>query len=167
MPTRPVALEDLHRFQLVGDAQISPDGNRIVFAVKRTDAEKNKYFTRLWMSDTASESARPFTSDDHSDSSPRWSPDGRQIAFVSDREKPKSQIYLIATDGGEARALTDLEEGGFRSVAWSPDGSRIAFLYRATPEAYREKTKKAREEKELSPPVRFHTKLFYRLAGFG
>jgi dipeptidyl aminopeptidase/acylaminoacyl peptidase len=167
MPGRPVALEDLLAFKLAGDTQISPDGRRIVFTVKRADAEKNKYYTALWMADTETGAVRPFTGDGHSDSTPRWSPDGTRIAFVSDRDKPKTQIYLIPADGGEARALTNLEEGGVQSLVWSPDGAKIAFLHRVIPEPYREKVKKEREEKELSSPVRVHTKLFYRLDGFG
>jgi dipeptidyl aminopeptidase/acylaminoacyl peptidase len=173
MPKRPVALEDLFRFNIVGDTQISPDGRKVVFCVKRIDREKNKYFTSLWMASSGgpqgalSENARSFTSDGHGDSEPRWSPDGTQIAFVSDRDKPKSQIYLIPADGGEARPLTNLEEGAFQGLAWSPDGSRIAFLYRTTPPERRKDARKEREEKEQSSPVRLHMKLFYRLDGFG
>jgi len=167
MSRRPIALEDLLRFRLAGDTQIAPDGRRIVFTVRRIDAEKNKYFTSLWMADTETGECRAFTGDGHSDTLPRWSPDGRQIAFVSDRDKPKTQVYLIPADGGEACALTRLEEGGFRELTWSPDGAKIAFVYRATPEPYREKAKKEREEKGFSSPVRVHTKLFYRLDGFG
>ncbi len=164
---RPVELEDLFRFQLAGDTQIAPDGSRIVFTVKRADAKKNKYFTSLWMADVESGAARAFTADGHGDSSPRWSPDGAQIVFVSDRDKPGSQLYLLPVDGGEARRLTSLEEGAIEYPVWSPDGSRIAFVYRATPEPYREKAKKEREENGLSNPVRVHAKLFYKLDGFG
>src|SRR5437016_14407363 len=99
MPRRPAALEDLLRFKLVGDTQISPDGRKAVSCVKRIDAEKNKYFSSLWMADVESGGSREFTADGHSDGEPRWSPDGSTIAFVSDRDKPKSQIYLIAGDG--------------------------------------------------------------------
>lgn len=170
MSGRPISLEDLHRFELAGDTQISPDGSQIVFTVKRTDPEKNKYYTRLYLAAAAKGSARPFTGDNHSDGSPRWSPDGSQIAFVGDRDKtdaPGSQLYLISPDGGEARRLTTLEEGAIQGPSWSPDGSRLAFLYRATPAPYREKERKEREEKGLSAPVRVHKKMFYRLDGFG
>lgn len=164
---RPVTLDDLFRFRLVGDPQIAPDGKRVVFTVRRTDREKNKYFASLWMADVASETSRPFTGDGHSDGEPRWSPDGASIAFVSDRDKPGGQIYLIRADGGEAEKITSLPEGGVQGLAWSPDGSRIAFLFRATPEERTEKAAKERKEKELSSPVRVHRKLFYRLDGAG
>jgi dipeptidyl aminopeptidase/acylaminoacyl peptidase len=164
---RPVQLEDLFRFKIAGETQISPDGRHVAFTVKRVDEEKNKYFTSLYLADADRGTTRPFTSDGHGDSSPRWSPDGTQLVFVSDRDKPKSQLYLIPADGGEARPLTKLEEGGFQDPVWSPDGNKIAFLYRATPEPYREAAKKEREEKGFSSPVRVHSKLFYRLDGFG
>lgn len=164
---RPIELEDVLRFKLAGDTQISPDGRRIVFTVKRVDTEKNKYFTRLCMADVDTATAHPFTGDEHGDGSPRWSPDGTLIAFISDRDKPGSQLYLIPADGGEGRKLTSLEEGGIKYPVWSPDGTKIAFLYRNTPEQYHEKTRKEREEKGLSSPVRVHSKLFYRLDGFG
>lgn len=167
MSKRNIELEDLLRFHIASDVQISPDGRKMAFVVKRIDAEKNKYFSRLYMADVASGDVRPFTGDEHDDGSPRWSPDGSRIAFTGDREKHKSQVYLIPSDGGEARQLTQLEEGGIQEMAWSPDGTRIAFLFREKPEEYREKAKKEREEKELSAPVRVHTKLFYRLDGFG
>jgi dipeptidyl aminopeptidase/acylaminoacyl peptidase len=164
---RPIALEDLHRFQLASDVQISPDGRKVVCVVKRIDPEKNKYYSSLYMAHIESGDVRAFTGDDHSDGYPRWSPDGRTIAFTSDRDKPKNQVYLIPADGGEARKLTSFEEGGVHEMAWSPDGMTIALLFREKPAAYREEAQKEREEKETSAPVRVHKKMFYRLDGFG
>jgi Tol biopolymer transport system component len=71
--------------------------------------------------------AKPFTSGTHRDSSPRWSPDGRYLAFLSTRAGDEPQLYLIAVDGGEARQLTRMPND-VSSPAWSPDGSRIAFI---------------------------------------
>lgn len=164
---RPIAIEDLFRFRIVGDAQISPAGERVVFTVRRTDREKNKYFTSLWMADTTDGTARQFTGDGHCDTYPRWSPDGETIAFISDRSEPGSQIYIIHADGGEAERLTSLPEGNVTSIEWSPDGRRLAFTYRATPEERSEKAQKDRKEKGLSSPVRVHTSLNYRLDGMG
>lgn len=167
MDSRPVQLDDVFRYCLVGDTQISPDGERVVFTVRRTDREKNRYLSALWMTDVAAGTSREFTGGDHSDGNPRWSPDGSQIAFVSDRDKPGSQIYLISPTGGEARKLSTLDEGGVGEIVWSPDGSRIAFRYRVIPLEYREKARKEREEKSQSSPVRVHSRMFYRLDGFG
>src|SRR5438132_10022354 len=153
MPKRPVVLEDLLRIQLAGETEISPDGRRIVFSVKRIDAEKTRYFTRLWMADSEAGQSRPFTADGHSDSCPRWSPDGTQIAYVSNRDdEEKSQVYLIPADGGEAQSLTKFEDGSIQGLGWSADGAKIAFLFRQKP---RDRTKKAKEEREdnhLSSP---------------
>lgn len=167
MSKRPVSLEDLFRPDLVGDTQISPTGDRIAYTVKRVDPERNKSFTRIWMADVATGESRPFTADERSDGGMAWSPDGATLAFLSDRGKPASQVYLIPATGGEATALTNLEEGAIQSLAWSPDGTRIAFLYRATPEAQTRRATDERKEKGLSSGVRVHRALFYRLDGFG
>ncbi len=167
MSKRPVELEDLLRFHVTGDTQIAPDGGAIAFTVRRVDAEKNRYRSRIWLADCLTRAARPFTAEGHNDSLPRWSPDGSTLAFVSDRDDEKAQIYLLRPNGGEAEALTNLEEGGIREIAWSPDGTRIAFLYRKTPAQWTKKAAAERKEKGLSSPVRRHTKLFYRLDGAG
>jgi dipeptidyl aminopeptidase/acylaminoacyl peptidase len=180
---RPIAIDDFMKIRLVSDPQIAPDGKRVVCVVTRIDQEKNKYLSALWMvsmerkasgeqedgqSSGQAEEPRRFTSEESSARHPRWSPDGTQLAFLSDRQKPKSQIYLLPADGGEARALTNLEmEGGIGAFRWSPDGSNIAFTFRATPEAYRKEVTEERKKKELSSPVRHHTRLFYRLDGMG
>jgi dipeptidyl aminopeptidase/acylaminoacyl peptidase len=164
---RKVTADDFMRIQLVSDPQLSPDGTQIAFVRKYTDREKNKYRGEIWVVPAAGGEPRRFTGGEWSDGSPRWSPDGTQIAFLSDRQKPKSQIFLIPADGGEAQALTKLEEGGIQDIRWSPDGTQIAFLFRATPEAYRKETVEERQKKELPSPPRFHTRLFYRLDGFG
>lgn len=164
---RSVTIDDLFRLKLVSDAQISPDGERVMCVVKYIDREKNKYFSHLYLCDLRTREVRQFTGGEVADSQPRWSPDGRWIAFVSNRQKPKSQIFLIPADGGEARALTSLEEGSISELAWSPDGSKIAFTFRLTPEDRRESAVKERKEKGLSTPPRVITRPFYRLDGFG
>ncbi len=165
---RPLAADDVLTLQSVGDVQISPDGTDIVFVRTATDHEKNKYRSDLWrVPADGSRPARQFTQGAGSDSSPRWSPDGTQIAFVSDRLDETAQVFLIDIGGGEARALTSLASGGIQSLHWSPDGGKIAFVYRATPAAYTKKAVEERKEKGLSSPPRVHTKLFYRLDAFG
>ena len=86
MTKHPLTLEDLAQINLVGDPQLSPDGSRVLYTVKTTNVEKNKYFTHLWLSDTpltpspsprkGEGSNRQFTFGEVSDNSPRWSPDG-------------------------------------------------------------------------------------------
>lgn len=165
---RPITADDLLTLQGVADPQISPDGTRVAFVRTFTDTEKNTYRSEIWL--TSADGSRPphqFTGGKASASEPRWSPDGSQIAFVSDRQDDQAQIFLIAADGGEAQPLTKLEPGGIQGLRWSPDGTEIAFLYRVTPSAYTKKALEERKEKGLSSPPRVHTKLGYRLDGFG
>jgi len=165
---RSITAEDLLTLQTVGDVQIAPDGAQVAFVRTITDTDKNKYRSGIWLVPAdGSRPPRQFTGGPWNDSSPRWSPDETQIAFVSDRRDEAAQIFLIAADGGEALALTTLEPGGIQGLHWSPDGSKLAFLYRATPADYTKKAVEERKEKGLSSPPRVHTHLFYRLDGFG
>jgi dipeptidyl aminopeptidase/acylaminoacyl peptidase len=114
----------------VVDAQLSPDAKNIIFQVNRPRTEQEKpgpAISELWTISTAGGEPRRFTFNDKSDRSPAWSPDGKWIAFLSQRgESNINQIYLIPFDGGEAIQLTKAETSvqGFK---WSPDGSRIAY----------------------------------------
>jgi len=163
---RLIELEDVFRFRLPTDARLSPDGERVVFGVQRADRDANKYYTNLWLVPAAGGEPRPFTQGDHSDTSPRWAPHGRSLAFVSDRDET-GQIYVIPTDGGEAEKVTSLAEGWIGGLEWSPDGSRIAFSFRPKP-AWA--TKQAQEEREkakrCAPPIVVR-RLAYRTEGVG
>ncbi|HLJ67296.1 MAG TPA: S9 family peptidase [Chloroflexota bacterium] len=126
--------DDLFRLRLVGDAQVSPDGRRIAYVVKWLDRAADEYRSciYLWEAGSAeadgtpgvSAASRQFTAGE-SDSTPRWSPDGRRLAFLS-RRGEKQQVYLMTAGGGEAVPLTDLPLGAGTPV-WSPDGRWIAF----------------------------------------
>jgi dipeptidyl aminopeptidase/acylaminoacyl peptidase len=122
---RPVVPADLFRLAFVQGARLAPDGRSAVYAVA-TAADAKEERVALWLLDLASGAARQLTSGATRDAEPAFSPDGRQIAFTSTRgEKP--QIYVIAVDGGEARAVTALPQGVGSGPAWSPDGTQIAF----------------------------------------
>jgi dipeptidyl aminopeptidase/acylaminoacyl peptidase len=107
------------------DMRFSPDGRRVVFVLN--DPLKGTTRKRhIWMLDVATKQVRQFTFSDKSENSPRWSPDGRMLAFLSSRGE-QTQIYLLSMDGGEAWPVTE----GKRSVhsfEWSPDGKQIAFV---------------------------------------
>lgn len=165
MPKRPVTPEDLIKFQHVGDPQISPDGSRILFSKKHTN-EKNKNISNLFTVDLDGK-VQQWTQGESGDGHGRWSADGQQIAFVSGRDKPNQQIFLIPTHGGEARQLTKLPEGTIGGFKWAPNGKRIAFTFREQHPDWTEKAKKEREEKGLSTPPREIDSIWYRLDGDG
>lgn len=114
----------------VVDAQLSPDGKNIVFQLSRPRTEQEKpgaALSELWMLSTPGGEPRRFTFNDRSDRSPAWSPDGKWVAFLSQRgESNVTQIYIIPADGGEAVQLTKAENS-VQSFKWSPDGNRIAY----------------------------------------
>jgi dipeptidyl aminopeptidase/acylaminoacyl peptidase len=167
MPER-ITAEDILRIKTLLDPRISPDGKRIAFVVKRVDEAKNKSFTNLWMAPSdGSAPPREFTTGDNHDAEPRWSPDGRFIAFISDRVDETPQVYVIPTDGGEARKLTDLPEGGLSEIAWSPDGGSIAFIHEPVDESDTKAAAEARKKDNKSTPPRRITRLMYRLEGTG
>lgn len=162
---RKITPEDLRAFVLVGDPQISPDGSKILFQRKHT-GEKNEYVTNLWIVETGDGTIRQFTNSGK-DAHGRWSPDGTQIAFLSGREEPGTQIYLIRSDGGEATKLTNFSEGSVSGFKWSPDGKSLAVAYRESEPDWTDKAKKEREESGASIPARVIDEVFYRLDGDG
>jgi dipeptidyl aminopeptidase/acylaminoacyl peptidase len=164
--TEPITPEDLTKFIFTASPQISPDGSRIVFARKHV-GEKNEYVTNLWIVTTDGRgSPRQYTSGGR-DGSPAWFADGSRIAFISGRDKPKQQLYLINADGGEATALTDFPEGSIGEFRIAPDGRSIAVAFREQDPEWTEKAKKEREEKGLSDPPRVLDHWWYRLDGDG
>ena len=165
-PRRSLTADDLFRLHLLSDPQLAPDGRQAIYVSQRTDLEKNQYFSNLWLVDAAGRRARAFTSGDHHDASPRWSPDGARIAFISDRNET-SQLWSIPVDGGEAAALTRLEEGSIGALHWSPRGDRIAFTYRAKPVETRKAAREEREKGHRSPPPQVIRALHFREEGAG
>jgi Tol biopolymer transport system component len=132
---RTVQPEDLFRLKFLQGAQLSPDSKTILYAIShverdkteaKKDAEEEKEYVTLWLLSLEAGESRQLTAGPARDTNPQWSPDGKQIAFLSTRgEKP--QIYLIPVDGGEARALTSMKQGVGSGPVWSPDGTKIAF----------------------------------------
>ena len=120
---------DLLAFKTIPAAQLSPDGRRVAFVVSEIDAERDEYRSAIWVVDAAGGAAARFTRGAKRDSAPRWSPDGAQLAFLSDRADDEPQLYVMPATGGEPRKLTSLDAGA-GPATWSPDSREIAFSAR-------------------------------------
>lgn len=121
---------DLFHIQWVSDARLSPDGRLVAFTATRLDKEADDYRAAIWLGPAdGSTPPRRFTGGAGKDSAPRWAPDGTRLAFLSDREGGKTQIYVIDVTGGEARQLTAIPQGAGAPV-WSPDGTRLVTVVR-------------------------------------
>ncbi|HMD43661.1 MAG TPA: S9 family peptidase [Candidatus Acidoferrum sp.] len=125
----PFTVDDLFGMQEVSDAQISPDGQFILYTVNSTNLKEDKTSERIWMVPTAGGDAIPLTADGPSSSHPRWSHDGKFIAFLSEREEGKTQVYLLNRLGGEAQRLTETPQN-VETFCWSPDGTRLVLVLR-------------------------------------
>src|SRR5262245_5213596 len=122
--------KDLLRFTWIADPQLSPDGSTVAFVRVTVNEEENRYESSLFVVPSDGSSAARRLTSGIRDTSPRWSPDGKQLAFGrsidKDGKAQPAQIYLLAMDGGEAHAITDVARGA-SNPAWSPDGKTIAF----------------------------------------
>lgn len=169
MPAKPryITAEDLYALQVLRDVRLSPDGRLIVYSLEWVEKKTEKKYSNLWLVDAEKGAPRRFTHGKHKDTSPRWSPDGRQIAFLSNRGDPEKppQVYLISLDGGEAQPLTSLK-GEIGNLSWSPDGRYLLCTFRRTDPEDLER-EKDEQKKKLGVVVRIYERVFYKLDGYG
>jgi len=157
---RGVTPEDYFSFEFISDPNISPDGKLVAYVVTRIDRAQNRRNSSIWMVATdGSRSAWQFTTSPQTSNSPRWSHDGKSLAFLSSRpdttsaptaspnptagptppaaagamsEQPRNQVYLLSMNGGEAKRITNLKNG-VSLFRWSPDGTRLLVVSRKGP----------------------------------
>src|SRR6266446_3904950 len=120
---RAITVDDYLALKSVGNPQLSPDRKWVAYTVTEPSLKDNRGITRIWLGDVASGSVRQLTAGLGSDRQPRWSPDGRTLAFVSTRENG-AQLWVLPIAGGEARRLTSLADGVFDPL-WLPDGTGL------------------------------------------
>jgi len=164
MSKRPITAEDLCKFKFVGDPQLSPKKDKIAYVLTHVDHKKDGYYSFIYITDLNGE-GRKFTS--HyvkeslvKDTAPKWSPDGKKLAFRSNRTG-KNQVWLLHIDGGEAIQLTDVKQG-IGDFTWSPDGSQLAITINGEFKLSNEE-----EKKEEKSDVKVITRLRYKGDGVG
>src|SRR4029077_17010351 len=126
---RPVTVDDLFQIREVSDPQLSPDAKSVAYTVKTLLLKEDKSEERIWFVPTAGGDAVPMTAEGVSSSHPRWSPDGKYLAFLSARNEGKTQIWLLNRSGGEAQHLTGTPQD-VDDFAWSPDSTRLVVVLR-------------------------------------
>jgi dipeptidyl aminopeptidase/acylaminoacyl peptidase len=154
---RPFHVEDMQRLSRLGGSRVSPDGKSVAFTVTRSDIEKNRSVTNIWMVPVAGGAPRQLTfADRGSNGDIRWSPDGRSLYFLSSRVDNKQQIFRLEVSGGEARQITSVPTG-VDAYVLSPNGKTIALTATVFPGcadmACNEKTAKERDDNPVKARV--------------
>src|SRR5437764_14597942 len=160
---RGITPEDYFALEFASDPNMSPDGKSVAYVITKIDRAQNRRNSSIWMAATdGSRAPWQFTTSPQSSNSPRWSPDGKSIAFLSSRpgessapapagapnpvagptpaaaagaassDQPRNQVYVLSMNGGEAKRITNLKNG-VSVFRWSPDGTRIIVVSRIGP----------------------------------
>ena len=158
---------DIFELEFAGDPQISPDGSQVAYVRRSMDIMTDRVRANVWVVGTDGRGHRPLLSGTDSFSSPRWSPSGDRLAYVSSAEERGPELYVRWMDTGQTALLSNLPADP-DDIAWSPDGKQIAFTMLARAEVPKLATPPAMPEgAQWAPPVIFIDKLNYRTDGHG
>ena len=157
-----LTIDELLKVRRVGDPQVSPKGDLVAFTITDVDQAANKSTTQIYLVPLGGGEPRQLTNDEHSSSSPRWSPDGETLAFVSARDGD-DQIWTIDVSSGALKKITTISTGAGDPV-WSPDGKWLAFVSDIYPECHDDACNKRRAEEVAQNKVKAHVadRLLYR-----
>nr|MBA3652276.1 PD40 domain-containing protein [Chthoniobacterales bacterium] len=148
---RPLKPEDFAAIRDVDEPNLSPDGQSVAYVVGTVDLKKDKQPKNLWLAKWDDSENRALTFGDNAQTHPRWSPDGKWIAFLSSRtdESDNDQLWILSSAGGEAEKLTT-EKGSVDDFAWSPESKRIVLVVH-DPDPRQPEAKE--KEKKTVPPI--------------
>jgi dipeptidyl aminopeptidase/acylaminoacyl peptidase len=143
---RPITIDDYFQIQTVHEPQLSPDAQWVAYTVDKSSLKTDKNESRIWMISASGGEPLAMTAEGVSSSHPRWSPDGKLLAFLSERKGGQTQVWLLNRQGGEAQQLSDTPQD-VEDFAWAPDGRRMVLVLKdPTPEeldAAKEKSRAA------------------------
>ena len=161
-PSRTFEARDLFSLEVASDPQISPDGSRIAYVRRSGDIMTDRMRPTIWLIDTGNGQHMPLAAGPGSHSQPRWSPDGRRLAFISTAEGGTAQLFVRWMESGEAVRITGLPTTP-SSIAWSPDGRHIAYTMFVPGEGMKLGSPPSRPEgAKWADPLEIHTALTYR-----
>ena len=166
-PSRTFDAHDLFGLEVADDPRISRDGRRIAYVRRSGDIMTDRMRSAIWLIDTATGEQAPLVAGPGSHFSPRWSPDGSRIAYISTAEGGAAQLYVRWLDSGEAVRITGLPNAP-SSIAWSPDGRQIAYVMLVPQERSRlGRTPSRPEGAQWAEPLQQITSVQYRADGEG
>jgi dipeptidyl aminopeptidase/acylaminoacyl peptidase len=159
---RAITFQDLISMHRLSEPQVSPDGKWIAYAVSTPDLEANKSVRNIWIVSASGGQPKQLTRGG-TDARPRWSPDGKKLAFLSSRVENNPQVYWMNLQGGEANRVTSLSTGADNEL-WSPDGKTIAFVSAVYPDCQDDACNARRDTEKQKSKVkaRIYEKLLYR-----